>query len=91
MNQQDQMFSKTVSKVTAKKEEWLREKIAELINEKVDWAEWAKDDTEGYEIADSILQQVIEWIELRKGKYGDQSKYDEAINDLISQLKGELS
>ena len=46
----------------------IRSKIAYLINEKVDWAEWGKDNSEGYDLSDAILSLLQKRIEAKLPK-----------------------
>ena len=49
----------------------MRAKIAKLINDEVDWAEWSRDDSEGEEIADKIIKEFVDFIE---SAYGDSEE-----------------
>lgn len=62
----------------------MRAKIAKLINDEVDWAEWGRDDSEGEAIADNIIKEFISFIESAYGDseellYGDWLKLKEKL------------
>lgn len=100
MNQQDlligKMFSKTVSKVTADmtpegekvtaQQQGLRQTVCQVL-----FRHGVEERDKCY---DSILQQVIEWVEKRRNEFGEENDWYEKnkiLNSLLSQLKGELS
>lgn len=60
----------------------LQQRIAELINDQVDWAEWGKDDNEGYLIADKILSLFKQTVEEIIGEDEKLSK-EHAMSELI--------
>ena len=64
----------------------MRTKIARLINDEVDWAEWAMDaDSKGAEIADKIIKEFISFIENayvgEELLYGDWIKLKEKLKN----------
>jgi len=64
----------------------MKNKIAKLINDEVDWSEWAKDDSEGEKIADKIIEEFISIIE--SSFVGEELLYGEWL-ELKEKLKNE--
>lgn len=66
------------------KEVTLRERVAKLINDEVDWAEWGMGDEDGERIAEKILTLISKEIKKNRPKEigWDKDNKDKRIRDM---------